>query len=184
MVFVTVCDFCDDTVTFSTKTCGDTFKIQSGFLNCNSQKVVYLLKCRLCGEAPHVGKAKTRFRARFNDYKSVHMSYKKNRKVSQQRFHEYYGQHSHNGIDDWQFNLSFVFSFSWVTTTLRVLKPVLCFHMISFNYGAKGVRDVDPACRCHQRNIMPDSIFSINITRCVTCLVVFYFVFFYMCIKE
>ena len=101
MVFVTVCDFCDDTVTFS----GDTFKIQSVFLNCNSQKVVYLLKCRLCGEAPHVRKAKTRFRARFNNYKSAQMSYKKNRKVSQQRFHEYYGQHSHNGIDDWQFTL-------------------------------------------------------------------------------
>ena len=77
MVFVTVCNFCDNTVTFSTKTCGDTFKIQSVFLNCNSQKVVYLLKCRLCGEAPHVGKAKTRFRARFNNYKSAHRSYKK-----------------------------------------------------------------------------------------------------------
>ena len=24
-------------------------------------------------------------------------------KVSQQRFHDYYGQKSHNGIDDWQF---------------------------------------------------------------------------------
>ena len=29
----------------------------------------------------------------------------KKRKVSQQRFHEHYGQHSHNGIDDWQFTL-------------------------------------------------------------------------------
>ena len=27
-----------------------------------------------------------------------------------------------------------------------MLKPVLCFHMASFNYGAKGVRDVDPTC--------------------------------------
>ena len=27
-------------------------------LNCNSQKVVYLLKCRICGEAPYVGKEK------------------------------------------------------------------------------------------------------------------------------
>ena len=27
------------------------------------------------------------------------------RKVSQQRFHEYYSQHSHDGIDDWQFTL-------------------------------------------------------------------------------
>ena len=29
----------------------------------------------------------------------------KKRKVSQQRFHERYGQHGHNGIDDWQFTL-------------------------------------------------------------------------------
>ena len=27
------------------------------------------------------------------------------RKVSQQRFHEHYGQYSHNRIDDWQFIL-------------------------------------------------------------------------------
>ena len=32
------------------------------------------------------------------------MSYRKNRKVSQ-RFHQHYGQHSHNEIDDWLFTL-------------------------------------------------------------------------------
>ena len=89
----------------------------------------------------------------------------------------------------------FVFSFSWVksvfffflfffffATTFMVLKPVLCFHMTSFNYGAKGVRDVDPACRCYQSNIVPDSIFSVNIAQCVTCLFVFCFVLFYVCL--
>ena len=45
-----VCVFICDTDTFSTKACGETFKIQSGILNCNSQKVVYLLKWRICGE--------------------------------------------------------------------------------------------------------------------------------------
>ena len=30
------------------------------------------------------------------------------------------------------------------------------------------VRDTDPTCRCHQGNIMPDSIFSVNIPQCVT----------------
>ena len=44
-----VCDYICDTDTFTTKACGETFKIQSGILNCNSQKVVYLLKCRICG---------------------------------------------------------------------------------------------------------------------------------------
>ena len=61
-----VCDFICDTDTFSTTDCGETFKIQSGILNCNSQKVVYLLKCRICGEAPYVGQAK-----------SAHRSYRK-----------------------------------------------------------------------------------------------------------
>ena len=41
--------------------------------------------------------------------------------------------------------------------------------MTSFNYGAKGVREVDPACRCHQSNVMPDSF---NIVQSVTCLFV------------
>ena len=27
-------------------------------------------------------------------------------KVSQQHFHKHYGQHSHNGIDDWQFTVT------------------------------------------------------------------------------
>ena len=33
----------------------------------------------------------------------VHTSPIEKNKVSQQRFHEHYGQHSHNEIDDWQF---------------------------------------------------------------------------------
>ena len=85
------CDFICDTDFFFTKACGETFKIQSKVLNCNSQKVVYLLKCRIYGEAPYVGKAKTKFRVRFNNYKSACWSYRKKCKISQQRFHEHYG---------------------------------------------------------------------------------------------
>ena len=95
-----VCDFICDTETFSTKVCR-----KCGVLNSHSQKVFYLLKCRICGEAPYLGQAKTKFRVRFNNYKSAHRSYRKKRKVPQQSFHEHYGQHSHNGIDDWQFTL-------------------------------------------------------------------------------
>ena len=54
----------------------------------------------------YVGKAKTKFRARFNNYESAHRSYREKRKVSQQRFHEHYGQQSHEEIDDWQFTLT------------------------------------------------------------------------------
>ena len=65
-----VCNSIRTTTTFTTEACREIFKIQSGPLNCNSEKVLYLLKCKVCGEAPYVGKAKTRFRYRFNNYKS------------------------------------------------------------------------------------------------------------------
>ena len=58
----------------------------------------------MCGEASYVGKAKTKFRARLNNYKSAHRSHGKNiKKVSKQRCHEQYAQQSHN---DWQFTLT------------------------------------------------------------------------------
>ena len=65
-----VCNSVRTTATFTTEVCGEVFKIQSGPLNCNLEKVLYLLKCKVCGEAPYVGKAKTKFRYRFNNYKS------------------------------------------------------------------------------------------------------------------
>ena len=45
------------TNTFTTKACGEVFKIQSGPLNCNSEKVLYLLRCKICDDTPYVGKA-------------------------------------------------------------------------------------------------------------------------------
>ena len=63
------------------------------------------MKCRICCEAPYVGKTKTKFRGRFNNYKSAHRPYRKKRKESQQRFHEHFWQHNHNETDDWQFTL-------------------------------------------------------------------------------
>ena len=56
-----VCNSIRTTKTFMTEACGKVFKIQSCPLNCNLEKVLYLLKCKVCGEAPYVGKAKTRF---------------------------------------------------------------------------------------------------------------------------
>ena len=60
-----------------------------------------------------------KFRARFNNYKSTHRSYRKKPKVSQQRFLEHYGQRSHNGIDEelkereifWQHRLKTFYSY-------------------------------------------------------------------------
>ena len=63
-----VCDSISAATTFRTEACQETFKIQSGFLTHHSEKVFYLLKCKVC-EVPYVGKAKTKFRYRSNNYK-------------------------------------------------------------------------------------------------------------------
>ena len=60
----------------------------------------------LYGEAPYVGKAKTKFRYRFNNYKSKHRAFRKgNRKIPQKLFHNHYCMDGHLGIDDWDFTL-------------------------------------------------------------------------------
>ena len=87
--------------TFTTETCHETFKARIGPLNCDSEEVLYLLKCKVCGEIPYVGKAKTKFRYRFNNNKSKHRAFRKgNRKVHQKLFHTYFCLDGHSGIED------------------------------------------------------------------------------------
>ena len=94
------------TNTFTTKACGEVFKIQSEPLNCNSEKILYLLRCKICDDAPYVGKDKTKFRLRFNNDKSKHRSFRKGKQnVAQKRFHLHYIQDCHRGIDDWEVTL-------------------------------------------------------------------------------
>ena len=69
-----VCDFICDTNSFLTKACNKIFKIHCKSLNCTSQKVVCLLKCSICGDVLCIGKEKTNFRSRFNNYERVHWS--------------------------------------------------------------------------------------------------------------
>ena len=45
-----VCDSISTATTFTIETCQETFKIQSSPLACDPEKVVYLLKCKICGE--------------------------------------------------------------------------------------------------------------------------------------
>ena len=56
-----MCDHIITTNTFRTKVCGEVFKLQSEPLNSNLEKVVYLLRCKLCDDTLYVGKAKTNF---------------------------------------------------------------------------------------------------------------------------
>ena len=78
------------------------FKIQSGLLNCYSRKVLYLLKCKVCCEAPYVRKAKIMFRYRLTNCKNKHRAFRKgNRKISLILFHDCYRLDSPLGIHDW-----------------------------------------------------------------------------------
>ena len=67
-----VCDHIITTNTFTTKSCWQVFKIQSGPLNCNSEKVLYLLRRKIVDDTPYVGKSNTKFRLQFINYKSKH----------------------------------------------------------------------------------------------------------------
>ena len=49
------------TNTFITKACGEVFKIQSGALKCNSEKVLYLLRCKIFDDIPMLVKLKKSF---------------------------------------------------------------------------------------------------------------------------
>ena len=82
-----ICVFTCDTDT--TKVLVETSKILSWIRNCNSQKVAYLLKGRIYGEAPYVGKAKINSKILEQDLIviKVHTGpLEKNLNVSQQRF--------------------------------------------------------------------------------------------------
>ena len=99
-----VCDSISITTTFTTEACQETFEIQKGPLNCDSEKELCLLKCKVCDGVPYVGKAKTKFRYSFNNYKSKHRAFRTgNQKVPEKRFHAHYCLDGHSGINDWNF---------------------------------------------------------------------------------
>ena len=64
------------------------------------------MKSKKCGETPSVGKAKTKFRYRFNGKKNKHRAYRKgNRRILQKLFHDHYCVDGHLGIDNWGLTL-------------------------------------------------------------------------------
>ena len=93
--------------TFATKTCGEVFKSQSWLLYCNSEKAVYLLRCKICDDSLYFGKAKIpKFRFWFNNYEIKNRSFRKGKQnVPQNCFHLHYLQDCHTGIDDWEVTL-------------------------------------------------------------------------------
>ena len=69
-----ICPLMREGDTFQNFNSTRSFKTFSGKYDCNSQHVVYLLQCECCNKK-YVGSTKTKFRQRFNVYKSYFRSY-------------------------------------------------------------------------------------------------------------
>ena len=49
------CQVCDHIITtnaLTTKPCWKVFKIQGGSINCNLEKILYILRCNICDDTP------------------------------------------------------------------------------------------------------------------------------------
>ena len=75
-----MCNSLSASTIFAVEICEKTFKIQGGSLNCGSQKALYLLKYKLYGKAPYIGKDKTKFQYMFSYSKRKHRTSRKGTK--------------------------------------------------------------------------------------------------------
>ena len=97
-----------NTSTFKSKHSNEVYQMKKNFY-CNSKMVVYLIECRVYGKQ-YNGSTLTKFRARANNYKSMHCNFRKeqilsNQARSQKLFHEHYLQNDHNGIYGWEITI-------------------------------------------------------------------------------
>ena len=97
-----VCPYIKTTSEFMDKK-GVRYEIRTTHLNCNSKNVVYLLSCKVC-KTQYVGSCTTKFRLRFNNYKSCNDRHKC-KIVPQQNVHNHFDQEGHHGFSDWEFIL-------------------------------------------------------------------------------
>ena len=67
-----VCKSVDNTSHFKRRNTNQTFGIQKGLLDCNSNHVIYVSECKQCQyRFPFVGRTKSKFKYRINNYKSI-----------------------------------------------------------------------------------------------------------------
>ena len=97
-----VCKYVKDSELFESKS-GQSFKIR-GENNCNNEMIVHLVNCKCC-QKQYVGNTNTKFRLRFNNYKTCHTRHSLNKPVPQESFHAQFKEQSHKGMDDWLFIL-------------------------------------------------------------------------------
>ena len=123
-----ICPMINETNTFSNRNGTRTYDIRKGPCDCNSDHVIYLLRCRTCG-IQYVGSAKTALRLRINNYKKEYRKYVRlcesgemhsSRKglqsgvrgrggevqtVSQINLHAHFAQPDHKGLEDFEFTI-------------------------------------------------------------------------------
>jgi len=99
-----VCEYINETQTFSDKENTKSYNIRSKSCDCNSIGVVYLVTCKTCN-IQYVGSTVTKFRFRFNNYKSCNRSFSVGNSVTQASFHHHFHQSGHNETKDWSFTL-------------------------------------------------------------------------------
>ena len=111
-----VCKILVNSSHFSNMDGSRTFDIRKGTLNCNTEKVVYLLSCNIC-KIQYVGKCLPKFRERYNNYKSKFRKYYKASRngtlnkiklIPQAHLHKHFTDHIgdkfiKNGKEDWSF---------------------------------------------------------------------------------
>ena len=96
-----VCDYLCPGDTFTSKNTGRNFSINYE-LNCNSNNVVYLMCCKVCG-IQYVGSTSTKFRLRFNNHKSrlrAHVKLSDSNKERDDLIYKHFNSPGHNGLVD------------------------------------------------------------------------------------
>ena len=92
------CEICDVLLLgnkFKSSVTKKEYKINFNF-NCNSENVIYLLTCKVCN-IQYVGTTITRFRDRFNQYKSNINLYSQGRRgLMQERVISHFFEQNHN----------------------------------------------------------------------------------------
>lgn len=99
-----VCDFIKETADFKSTNNNNVYKIMSE-MDCNSKNVIYLNTCKTC-QLQYVGSTTTKFRIRFNNYKSGYKRFLSGKTdIPQAMFFKHFKENKHNGIEDWEIRL-------------------------------------------------------------------------------
>ena len=94
-----ICNFLCVGRTFCSKTNGKEFRISYN-LNCNSENMVYLITCKVCG-IQYVGSTTTTFRFRFNNHRSrinAHLKFSSGNKSNDDFLYQHFHSSGHLGL--------------------------------------------------------------------------------------